>query len=177
MNRVPLLSLCLVVAFGVGCSNPAQESAPAPTQQLQVKRSTQALEGMALRELPVSAEVLAATEGAATVRTFAIDAAPGEYTVDQVVAAAFQQAASDPVNLPWQAGVTQNREDSHVTLRYLNTLLPVIETEVGTDEEYSTGSYHWFRSQTEDSCELGDLYTVVFAGKVYVIESRGLTEC
>lgn len=179
MKRLPLLSLSLVVAsLGVGCSSPSQENAPAPTAQTQIKRRSQALSAVTLREVEPGAEVLAAAGENARVRAFEIESAEGEYTADDVVAAALQQGASD-LSLPWQPSLAKNREETRTTLRYLETLLPAIEASVGTDEEYSTGYFHWFQARAEDTCGLGDLYVPVFTGarKVFVIEATGTTEC
>ncbi|WP_224360941.1 hypothetical protein [Hyalangium versicolor] len=178
MKRFPLLSLSLVVGLGVGCSNPAQESAPTPTQHSQVKKRTQALEGsVALREIPVSAAVLAAAEGNATVRAFSIESTPGEYTADEAMAAAFQQGVSDPANLPWHADVARSREETRTSLRYVEGLIPTIEAELGADADYTTGYYHFFRPQTEENCELGDAYEMLSGTTIYVLEFRGTTEC
>ena len=178
MKSLPLLSLCLAVTVGVGCSNPAQESTPA-AQQGPVKKRSQALSSVELREVPVSTAVLAAAGDNARVREFEVVSAEGTFTSDEVVAAALQQGASDPVSLPWQAGLTRDQDETRTSLRYLESLLPAIEAEVGTQEEYHTGYYHWFQAKTEDACDLGDLYTPYFAGsrKVFVIEATGTTEC
>jgi hypothetical protein len=179
MKRLPLLSLSLLVTLGVGCSNPSPEDASAPTEKNQIQRRTQALEGVSLVEVPVPPAVRAAAGEDATVRAFEITSAEGTFTVEEVMAAALQQGASDPVNLPWQASQARNRQDTRSTLRYLNGLVPAIEAEVGTGEEYQSGYYHWFQARAQDSCGLGDLYVPVFvqARKVYVIEATGTTEC
>jgi hypothetical protein len=180
MKRLPLLSLSLVaVSLGVGCSSSSQENASAPTPEIQVKRRTQALSAVTLSEVEPGAEVLAAAGGNATVRAFVIESAEGEYTADDVRAAALQQGASDSLNLPWEPSPAMDREDARASLRYLDTLLPAIEASVGTDEEYSTGYFHWFLPQAQDTCGHGDLYVPVFTGarKVFVIEATGTTEC
>ncbi|MFL5347198.1 MAG: hypothetical protein ACJ8AT_20640 [Hyalangium sp.] len=179
MKPLPLLSLCLLVTLGVGCSNPSQENAPAPTAKTQLKKRSQALTNVSLVEVAVSPAVQAAAGGNATVRAFEISSADGSFTRDDVVAAALEQGASDPVNLPWHAGVTRDRLETLSTLRYLNNLMPAIEAEVGTGEEFQSGYYHWFQQRAEDSCGLGDLYIPVFeqSRKVYVIEATGSTEC
>ncbi len=179
MKRLPLLSLPLLVTLGVGCSNPSQENAPAPTAKTQVKKRVQALSNVSLVEVPVSPAVQVAAGENATVRAFEITSTDGTFTMDEAVAAALQQGASDPANLPWQAGIVRDRVETLSTLRYLNELMPTIEAEVGTGEEYQSGYYHWFQSRTQDSCGLGDLYVPVFgqSRKLYVIEATGTTEC
>lgn len=179
MKRLPLLSLSLLVTLGVGCSSQSQDNAPAPTAKTQLKKRSQALTNVGLTEIPVSPAVQAAAGAGATVRAFEITSADGTFTRDDVVAAALDQGASDPVNLPWQAGVTRDRLETLSTLRYLNELMPTIEADVGTGEEYQSGYYHWFQQRAEDSCGLGDLYVPVFeqSRKVYVIEATGTTEC
>ena len=179
MKRLPLLSLSLLVTVGVGCSNPSQENAPAPTAKTQLKKRSQALTNVSLVEVPVGPAVQAAAGGNATVRAFQITSADGTFTKDDVVAAALEQGASDAVNLPWQLGMTRDQLETRSTLRYLNELMPNIEAEVGTGEDYQSGYYHWFQARTEDMCGLGDLYVPVFeqSRKVYVIEATGTTEC
>jgi hypothetical protein len=181
MKRLPLLSLCLVFTLGVACSNPSQESAPAPTQQLQVKKRTQALGAVTLVEVPVSHAVLEAAGENARVRAFEIQAADDTYSVEDVAQAALQQGVSDPVSLPWQVGQSRDRDETRSALRYLNAVVPAIEADVGTDEAYRSGYYHWFRSNTAESCDLGDAYFLIFkelgTAKAFVIETQGVTEC
>lgn len=179
MKRLPLLSLSLLVSLGVGCSNPSQENAPAPTAKTQTKKRSQALTNVSLTEVPVSPAVQAAAGEGARVRVFEITSTDGTFTKDDVVAAALQMGASDPVSLPWQLGSMRDQEQTRSTLRYLNELMPTIEADVGTGEEYQSGYYHWFQARTEDACDLGDLYIPVFeqSRKVYVIEASGTTEC
>ena len=190
MKSLPLLSLSLMATLGVGCSNPAQESAPAPTQQAQIKKRTQALGAVSLREVPVSPAVLTAAGEDARVRSFEIDAEEGSYTVEEVAQVALQQGVTDPVTLPWQVGVERDREETRTSLRYLNGVVPAIEAELGAEVEYRTGYYHWFRPITEESCHFGDALFLTFPGvageepsgvarpgKVFVIETEGTTEC
>ena len=66
MKHLPLLSLPLLVTLGVGCSNPSQESAPAPTSAMQTKKRTQALSNVSLVEVPVSTVVQASVGENAT---------------------------------------------------------------------------------------------------------------
>lgn len=176
MNRLPLLSLSLVVTLGVGCSNPSQEDAPAPTQQL--KKRSQSIQGIALTEEPVSAEVQAAA-GHSTVRTFRVESTQGTYAVQDVVTTAFELGASDPVNRPWELGVERDQEETRAALRYLDGLVEAIETEMGPAASYRSGYYHWFQRMTLDACDHGDFYGLVFEGsnKVYIIEATGNTEC
>jgi len=181
MKRLPLLSLTLVATLGVGCSNPSQEDAPAPTQQVQVKKRTQALSTsrVTLEEVPVSAAVQAAAEGAATVRAFRIAASEEGVSLGEIVAAAHLAGASDPANLPWELGPERDPEETRAALKYLNTLVPTIEAEVGTGEVYSSGDEHWFQTTAQDFCNHGDFYSLVFkeAGLVFVIEASGGAEC
>lgn len=180
MKRLPLLSLSLVATLGVACSNPSQEDAPAPTQQVQLKKRTQALSSrVTLEEIPVSAAVQAAAEGQATVRAFRITASEEGVSVGEVVAAARVVGASDPANLPWVAGPERSPESTRAALKYLNALVPVIEAEVGTGEAYSSGSEHWFQMSAQDFCNHGDFYGLLFkqAGLVFVIEASGGAEC
>jgi hypothetical protein len=181
MKRLPLLSLSLVATLGVGCSNPSQEDAPAPTQQVQVKKRTQALSSgrVTLEEVPVSAAVLAAAEGHATVRTFRIVASEAGVSVGEIAAAAHLAGASDPANLPWELGPERGQEETREALKYLSALVPAIEAEVGTGEVYSSGYEHWFQMSGQDFCNHGDFYSLVFkeAGLVFVIEASGGAEC
>jgi hypothetical protein len=179
MNRLPLLSLSLVVTLGVACSNPSQENTPAPTQQTQLKKRSQAIRGITLTEDPVSAEVQAAAGGRAVVRSFRIDSSEGEYAVQDVVTTAFELGASDPVNRPWEMGAERDQEETRGALRYLDGLVTAIETEMGPDAAYTSDYYHWFQNTTQDACDLGDFYGLVFPGlnKVYIIEAQGNTEC
>lgn len=180
MKRLPLLSLSLVAALGVGCSNPSQEDASAPTEQLQMKERTQALTGVTLHEVPVSAEVLAATEGEATVRAFRIEVSEGtSASVEELVTAALEEGSSDAVNLPWQVGVERDQGETRAALKYLNALVPTIEAQVGTGEQYRSGYRHWFQTTAPDVCSHGDFYGLVFreAGLVFVIEATGNAEC
>lgn len=180
MKRLPLLSLSLVAALGVGCSNPSPQDAPAPTGQLQVKKRTQALAGVTLQEIPVSAEVLAATEGEATVKAFRIQVAEGLSPSDEeLVTAALEEGGSDAMNLPWQVGLGRDREETRAALKYLNALVPAIEAQVGTGEQYRSGYRHWFQMTGQDVCSHGDFYGLVFreAGLVFVIEATGSASC
>jgi hypothetical protein len=180
MKRLPLLSLFLIATLGVGCSKSSQEDAPAPTEQMQVKKHTQALTGITLQEVPVSAEVLAAAGEGTTVRAFHIEAAEGvSASVEELVTAALEEGGSDPVNLPWQAGVERDREETRLALKYLEELVPTIEAQVGTDEEYRSGYRHWMMQTAQDFCGHGDFYGLVFqqAGMLFIIEATGGTEC
>ncbi len=178
MKRLLLLSLSLVATLGVGCSNPPpQDPPPAP---MAVKKRTQALTGVTLREEPVSADVLAATEGEATVRVFRYEVAEGiSPTVEELVTAALEEGGSDVVNLPWQAGPERDRDETRGALKYLNALVPAIEAQVGTGEQYRSGYRHWFQMTTADVCSHGDFYGLVFreAGRVVVIEATGNASC
>ncbi|WP_224242697.1 hypothetical protein [Hyalangium gracile] len=142
-----------------------------------MKKRTQALSTVALREVPVSAEIQQAAAGHATVRAFEIETPEGEFTPEELMAAVLQQGASDAVNLPWQAGVGRSREETRTSLQYLDQVIPAIEAEMGAEQEYSTGNFHWFRTKTEDTCDHGDLYIPSFPRKVFVIEATGTTEC
>jgi hypothetical protein len=180
MKRLPLLSLSLVAALGVGCSSPSQQDAPEPTGQMQLKKRTQALVGVTLQEVPVSAEIQAATEGEATVRAFRIQVAEGlSPSVEELVTAALEEGGSDVINLPWQAGLERNRDETRAALKYLNTLVPAIEAQVGTGEQYRSGYRHWFQMTAPDVCSHGDFYGLVFreAGLVFVIEATGSASC
>jgi hypothetical protein len=181
MKRLPLLSLSLVATFGIGCSNPSQEDAPAPTAQVQTKKRTQALGNsrVTLEEIPVSASVQAAAAGEATVRAFRIVSSEEGATVGDIVAAAHLAGASDPANLPWQSGLERGKDETRAALKYLNALVPTIEAEVGTGEAYRSGYQHWFQMSAQDLCNHGDFYSLVFkeAGLVFVIEASGAAEC
>jgi len=180
MKRLPLLSLSMVVALGIGCSNPSQEDAPAPTQQVQVKKRKQALSSrVTLEEVPVSAALQAAAGGEATVRAYRIVSSEADVTVAEIVTAAHSVGASDPESLPWQAGEERGKEETRAALKYLNALVPAIEAEVGTGEAYTSGYEHWFQMTAQDLCSHGDFYGLVFkeAGRVFVIEASGSAEC
>ncbi|HYH97908.1 hypothetical protein [Hyalangium sp.] len=179
MKRLPLLTLSLVGMLSVGCSKPIEGDAPTPTEQRQVKKRTQALGGVTLQEVPVSAAVLAAAEGQVTVRVFQIGASEEALSLGAVLAAAHQQGASDPVSLPWELGLERDHEETHLALKYLNELVPTIEAEVGTGEEYHSGSYHWFRMTTPEFCNHGEFHGLYFeqAGLMVVIEDEGGAEC
>lgn len=181
MKRLLLLPLSLVATLGFGCSQPSQEDAPAPTQKTQVKKRTQALSDgrVSLEEVAVSEAVQAAAGSQATVRAFQIVSAAEGVTVAELAAAAHQVGASDAANLPWQAEAERGKDDTRRLLKYLDALVPAIEAEVGTGEEYSSGYQHWFQTSGEDVCSHGDAYSVVFqqAGRVFVIEASGATEC
>jgi hypothetical protein len=179
MKRLPLLTLSLVAMFSAGCSKPAEGDAPPPTQQSQVKKRTQALGGVTLQEVPVSAAVLAAAGGQVTVRAFQIGATEEPLSLGEVLAAAHQQGASDPVNLPWELGLERDHEETHSALKYLNELVPTIEAEVGTGEEYHSGSYHWFQMTTQELCNHGEFHGLYFkdAALMVVVEDAGDTEC
>jgi hypothetical protein len=181
MKRLPLLSLSLVATLGVGCSNPSQEDAPAPTQQVQAKKRTQALSNsrVALQEVPVSAAVQAAAAGQATVRAFRIGSSEQGVSLGEITAAAHLAGASDPADLPWELGAERGRQETRAALKYLDALVPAIEAEVGTGEVYSSGYQHWFQRSAQDLCNHGDFYSLVFkeAGLVFVIEASGDAEC
>lgn len=182
MKRLPLLSLSLVATLGAGCSNPSPQDAPPPTATapMQVKARTQALTGVTLHEEPVAPEVAAATGGEATVRAFRFEVAEGvSPSVEELVTAALEEAGSDVVNLPWQVGIERDREETRGALKYLNALVPAIEAQVGTGEEYRSGYRHWFQTTAPDICGHGDFYGLVFkeAGRVFVIEATGSAEC
>ena len=178
MKRLPLLSLSLVAALGVGCSNPPpQDPPPAP---MAVKKRTQALTGVTLHEEPVPTEVIAAAGGEATVRAFRFEVVEGiTPMVDELVTAALEEGGSDAVNLPWQVGIERDREETRGALKYLNQLVPAIEAQVGTGEQYRSGYRHWFQMTAPDVCDHGDFYGLVFreAGRVFVIEATGRAEC
>lgn len=181
MKRLMLLPLSLVATLGFGCSNPSPEGALAPTQQTQVKKRTQALgdSQVQLEEVAVSEAVRAAAGTQATVRAFQIVSAAEGVTVAEIAAVAHAAGASDAANLPWQAAEERGKDDTRRALKYLDALMPAIEAEVGTDEEYGSGYQHWFQASGEDVCSHGDAYSLVFkqAGRVYVIEAEGDTEC
>ena len=66
-----------------------------------------------------------------------------------------------------------------MALKYLEGVVPAIEAEVGTGEQFRSGYYHWWQSAWFDRCNHGDFYGVVFpqAGKVFILEVAGTTEC
>lgn len=181
MKRLLLLPLSLVATLGFGCSNPSQDDAPAPTQQTAVKKRTQALgdSRVTLQEVAVSEAVRAAAGSQATVRAFQIVSAEEGVTVAEIASAAHVVGASDAANLPWQAEAERGKDDTRRALKYLDALMPAIEAEVGTGEEYGSGYQHWFQASGEDVCNHGDAYSLVFkqAGRVYVVEAAGATEC
>lgn len=178
MTRLPLLSLSLVAAL-VGCSNPSPQDAPTPTEQLQTKRRTQALMGVTLREEPVSADVQAAAGEMATVRAYRFEVAEGiAPSVEELVTAALEENA-DTVNLPWEAGLERDQEETRAALKFVEALAPAIEAQVGTGEQYRSGYRHWFQATAPDVCGHGDFYGLVFreAGLLFVIEATGNAEC
>lgn len=178
MKRFSLLALSLAATLSVACSKDAQEDAPAPSTGM--KKALQALGQATLVEVPVSAEVLAAS-GEATVRAFRIEQAEGELSIEEVVSQAFQAGVSDSAR-PWQRDIEhpeRNAEETRVALRYLDQLLPTIELEIGTQEEFRSAYYHWWVMTTQDSCRHADLHIVVFsqARQAFTIETPGETEC
>ena len=180
MKRL-LLPLSLVATLGFGCSNPAQEDAPEPTQQTQVKKRTQALgtPRVNLEEVAVSEAVRTAAGSEATVRAFRIVSSEEGVTVAEIVSAAHLAGASVPANLPWELGQERGKDETRRALKYMNALVPAIEAAVGSGEEYQSGYKHWFQDSGQDLCNHGDFYSLVFkqAGLVYVIEASGATEC
>ena len=97
----------------------------------------------------------------------------------EIVAAAHLAGASDPANLPWETGLERGKDETRAALKYLNALVPAIEAEVGTGEEYQSGYQHWVQMSAQDLCNHGDFYGLVFkdAGRVFVIEASGAAEC
>lgn len=180
MKRFPLISLTLLATLGVACSSPSDQNPPEPTEQAAPrKRVSQALEGLTLVEVPVSAAVLAAAGEQATVRAFEIQASPGvSVTVADVMAAAHQQGASD-LSKDWKADTERNKEETQAALRYLESVVPTIEAEVSTSEEYRSGYSHAFEPAAFERCSHRDFYGLVFleAGKVFTLEAAGETEC
>jgi hypothetical protein len=178
MKRL-LMSLSLVATLGVGCSHPAQEDAPQTTPQ--VKKKTQALgtERVTLEEVAVSAAVQAAVEGQATVRAFRIVASEQGVNEGDIVAAAQVAGDTGSASLPWESDPARGQDETRRALKYLDGLIPALEAEVGTGEEYSSGYQHWFQQSAEDLCDHGDRYSVVFkqAGMVFLVQVSGRTEC
>lgn len=181
MKRLLLLPLSLVATLGVGCSNSSSEDAPQPTQQPQAKKRTQALstDRVTLEEVAVSEAVLTAAGSEATVRAFRIVSSAEDITMGELSSAAHVAGASDVANLPWQVEAERGQSDTRRALKYLNALVPAIEAEVGTGEDYNSGYQHWFQTVGEDLCNHGDFYSLVFkqTGMVFVIEASGATEC
>lgn len=180
MKRLPLLSLSLMAALGVGCSNPSQQDAQAPTQQMQVKKRTQALTGVTLHEVQVSEAVQLAAGGQVTVRAYRFEVAEGATaSVEELVQAALEESGADTVNLPWEVGLERDQEETRVALKYVSAVVGAIEAQVGTGEQYRSGYRHWFQQASEDVCNHGDFYGLVFqqAGLIFVIEATGNAEC
>jgi hypothetical protein len=180
MMRLPLLSLTLVAALGVGCSSPSPQDALAPTQQMQMKKRTQALTGVTLQRVEVSEAVLAAAGGEVSVRAYRFEVAEGtSASVEDLVQAAFEEEGTDTVSLPWEVGLERDQDETRVALKYVSALVEAIEAQVGTGEQYRSGYRHWFQQTSEDVCSHGDFYGLVFqeAGLVFVIEATGNAEC
>lgn len=180
MKSFPLLSLSLLATLGVGCSNSPQQDTQAPTQQIQMKKRTQALTGVTLHEVPVSEAVQAAAGGEVTVRSFQFVLAEGaSASVDELVQAALEESGSDTVNLPWQVGLERDHDETHVALKYVSALVDAIEAQVGTNEQFRSGYRHWFQQTTEDVCSHGDFHGLVFqeARLIFVIEGTGNADC
>jgi hypothetical protein len=180
MKRLPLLSLSLVAALGVGCSSPSQQDAPEPTQQMQMKKRTQALTGVTLQRVEVSEAVQAAAGGEVIVHAFRFEVAEGtSATVEELVTAALEEGGPDTANLPWEVGLERDQEETRVALKYVSALVDAIEAQVGTGEQYRSGYRHWFQQTSEDVCSHGDFYGMVFqeTGLMFVIEAAGNTEC
>jgi hypothetical protein len=183
MKRFPLLALPLVATLGVACSSPSQEGAPASTEQARPRRRLQAVQNFTLVETAVSAQVQAAAGTQATVRAFHLEGATGEVLITDLMLVALDQGSTDPLK-NWQQDPehpVRNVEETREALKYLDTLLPTLEAEVGTGEAYVSGYSNWWeRDQTlVDTCRHGDFYVLLFrqAGKVFVIEAAGSTEC
>jgi hypothetical protein len=143
------------------------------------KSVSQALNGVSLEEVPVSAAVQAAAGGQATVRVFQIQLSEGgSASVADVMPAALQRGASD-LSKGWQADPERNAEETRAALKFAEGVLPAIEAEVGTGEALSSGYFHSWEAAGFDQCKHGDFYGVVFpqAGKVFTIEVAGTTEC
>ncbi|MDY7228293.1 hypothetical protein [Hyalangium rubrum] len=179
MTRFSLLALTLAATLGVACSKEAQENAPA--QATSLKKASQAVGDTSLVEVPVSAEVLAAAGENATVRAFQFAPSAGELAFADVVPMAFEVGASD-LSKPWERDSEhpeRSMEDTQSALRFLDPLVPTIETQVGTSEAYRSGYYHWWQVSTDDFCHHADLHILVFpeARQVFTIEAAGGTEC
>lgn len=180
MKRLLLLSLSMVAALGVGCSSPSQQDAPAPTQQIQMKKRTQALTGVTLQGVEVSEAVLAAAGGEVAVHAYRFEVAEGtSASVEDLVTAALEEVGADTVNLPWEVGLERDQEETRVALKFVSALVDAIEAQVGTGEQYRSGYRHWFQQTSEDICSHGDFYVLVFqeAGLVFAIEAAGNAEC
>ncbi|KFE69463.1 hypothetical protein [Hyalangium minutum] len=181
MKRLLLLPFSLVATLGFGCSNSSSGDAPQPTQQVQVKKRTQALstDRVTLEEVAVSEAVLTAAGSEASVRAFRIVSSAEDITMGELASAAHVVGASEVANLPWQVEAERGQDDTRRALKYLDALVPAIEAEVGTGEDYNSGYQHWFQTVGEDLCNHGDFYSLVFkqTGLVFVIEASGATEC
>jgi hypothetical protein len=180
MKRISLISLTLAATLSVACSSQSDQSAPESVEQAGPrKKVSQALGGITLVEVPVSAEVQAAAGSQATVRAFQIQAAEGSrVSVAEVMPAALQHGASD-LSKAWQADPERNMEETRAALKYLESVVPAIEAEVGTGEAFRSGYYHSWEQATFDRCHHRDFYGVLFpqAGKVFTIEAMGDTDC
>jgi hypothetical protein len=180
MKHLPLLSLSLVAALVVGCSKPADEGAPEPTQATSLKRRTQKLEGVSLVELSLSPEVAAAIGEGMRVRAYQVElggqAAP---SLAELAGAGLEKGASDPAGLPWELKEEQDAEATRVALKFAEGLLPAIEAQVGTGEAPRAAHHHWWTEMLVGSCGYGDFYSVYFqqSGKLFVIEISGQTAC
>jgi hypothetical protein len=180
MKRISLISLTLIATLSSACSSQSDQSPPESEQQAAPRKSvSQALGGVALAEVPVSAAVQAAAGGLATVRAFQIQVSEGgSASVADVMPVALQRGVSD-LSKGWQADPERNTEDTRAALKFLEGVVPAIEAEVGTGEAFSSGYYHSWEAAGLDRCNHGDFYGLVFpeAGKVFTIEVAGTTEC
>ncbi|HEX8704569.1 MAG TPA: hypothetical protein VF815_37400 [Myxococcaceae bacterium] len=180
MKRISLISLTLIASLSGACSSQSDQSAPEPEQKVAPRKSvSQALTGVTLQEVPVSAAIQEAVAGQATVRAFQIQVPEGgSVSVADVMPVALQSAAAD-LSKDWQQNPERNVEQTHVALKFLEGVLPAMEAQVGTDEEPTSGYYHSFETAELDRCNHGDFYGVVFpqAGKLFTIEVAGTTDC
>jgi hypothetical protein len=178
MKRISLISLTLVAILSGACSSQSDQNPP-EEQSTPRKSVSQALNGVSLEEVPVSAAVQAAAGGQVTVRAFQIQLFEGgSASVADVMPAALQHGASD-LSKGWQADPERNAEETRTALKFAEGVLPAIEAEVGTGEVFSSGYFHSWEAAGFDQCNHGDFYGVVFpqAGKVFTIEVAGTTEC
>jgi hypothetical protein len=178
MKRLPLISMTLLATLGVACSSPSDSSAPEAVEQVAPRKQvSQALSTVTLVEVPVSAAVQAAAGSEATVRAFEIQAAPGaSFTVADVMPVALQQGASD-LSKDWKVLPERNKEETREALRYLESLVPAIEAELGASVEYSSGYYHSWEAAGFELCHHRDFYGVVAGDKVFTIEGSGNVGC
>jgi len=180
MKRISLISLTLIATLSGACSSQSDQAPPESEKQATPRKSvSQALGGVALQEVPVSAEVQAAAGSQATVRAFQIQLSEGgSASLADVMPVALERGVSD-LSKGWQADPERNAEETRATLKFLEGVLPAIEAQVGTGEAFGSGYYHSWQPAGFDRCNHGDFYGVLFpqAGKVFTIEVAGTTDC